>query len=140
MFLNALRQASKVNQRKGGDSFLSFFFDAARSQYDSNAQNYANNQSADTYCDCPEVECLMDVRVSIDGWETSGSPHINFTVSWNGNGHCSDYLRSGTVYIYCGGSQIYSTSLTLRGESGSWSSSANYTSGCNPSTAYGSFS
>ena len=114
--------------------------DAARSQYDSNAQSYANNQSADTYCDCPDPECSMDVRVSIDGWEPSGVPHINFTVSWDGNGYCSDYQRTGTVYIYCGGSQIYSTSLTIRGESGSWSSSANYTSGCDPSTAYGSFS
>lgn len=47
----------------------------------------------------------------------------------------------GIIYnIYCEGSQIYSTSLTIRGESDSWSSSANYTSGCDPSTAYGSFS
>ena len=109
---------------------------AAQASADALAQQKADAQE----CDCPDPECSMDVRVSIDGWETSGSPHINFTVSWNGNGYCSDYLRTGTVYIYCGGSQIYSTSLTLRGESGSWSSSANYTSGCNPSTAYGSFS
>ena len=108
----------------------------AQADADRLAQEKANAME----CDCPDPECSMDVRVSIDGWEPSGVPHINFTVSWDGNGYCSDYSRAGTVYIYCGGSQIYSTSLTIRGESGTWSSSANYTSGCDPSTAYGSFS
>ena len=109
---------------------------AAQASADALAQQKADAKE----CDCPDPECSMDVRVSIDGWEPSGVPHINFTVSWNGNGYCSDYERAGTVHIYCGGSQIYSTDLTLRGESGDWSSSANYTSGCDPSTAYGSFS
>ena len=100
---------------------------------------YANSLAQADRCDCPEPTCNMSTWVTIDE-VYSGPPGCKWTLHWSGGDACANYSKSGTVRIECSNvSDYYTLNTTITGKSGTYSSTAFFSSGCDGNMS-GSFS